>query len=61
MTPRLLAGRWDVAFANGVVERCEVRADGTASVTEPARSSRGKAEAKGSSVVMTFEDGRVER
>jgi hypothetical protein len=60
-TPRSLAGDWDVTFTNGVVEKCEVRADGTASVVEPARSSWGRAEAKGNSVVMTFEDGRVER
>src|SRR5437899_2542840 len=60
-TPRLLAGTWGVRFANGVVQRCEVRADGTASVAEPARSSGRRAEAKGGSVVMTFDDGRVER
>jgi hypothetical protein len=56
-----LAGRWTVTFANGVVETCEVRRDGTASVTEPRRSSPGRARAKGGAVVITFNDDRVER
>lgn len=56
-----LAGRWTVEFANGVVETCEVRRDGKASVAEPRRSSPGKAENKGGAVVITFDDGRVER
>ena len=56
-----LAGRWTVKFANGVVETCEVRRDGTASVTEPRRSSPGKAEDRGGAVVITFNDDRVER
>ena len=60
-SPRHLAGHWVVEFANGVVETCEVRADGTASVVEPARSSQGKTAAKGSAVVITFDDDRVER
>jgi hypothetical protein len=51
-TPRLLAGKWEVKFANGVVQRCEVRTDGTASVAEPARSSEGKAKTKGNAVVI---------
>jgi hypothetical protein len=58
---RLLVGTWEVRFANGVVQRCEVRADGTAAAAEPARSSGGRAEARGNAVVMTFDDGRVER
>jgi hypothetical protein len=56
-----LFGKWTVTFANGVVERCEVRANGTASESEPLRSADGKAEASGNSLVITFEDGRVER
>src|SRR5262249_44526159 len=39
----LPAGRWKVAFANGVNQTCEVVADGTASVVEPKRSAKGKA------------------
>jgi hypothetical protein len=50
-----------VTFANGVVETCEVRADGTASESEPHRSADGKVETSGSALVITFEDGRVER
>ena len=60
-TPRSLAGKWVVKFANGVVETFEVRTDGTDSVVEPARSSGGKTAAKGNAVVITFEDDRVER
>jgi hypothetical protein len=60
-SPRLLAGRWTVKFANGVVQTSELRPDGTASVAEPARSSGGKAEVRGDAVVITFDDGRVER
>jgi hypothetical protein len=56
-----LFGKWTVAFANGVVETCEVRGDGTASESEPNRSADGKAEASGNALVITFEDGRVER
>lgn len=60
-TPRLLAGKWVVKFANGVVEKCELRKDGTAFVAEPARSSGGTTQAKGNAVVITFADDRVER
>jgi hypothetical protein len=48
-------------FANGVKEVCEIRTDGTASVVEPLRSSAGKAEVKGGSIVLVFQDDRVER
>jgi hypothetical protein len=58
---RILAGKWTVTFANGVVESCNLRKDGTASVVEPARSSGGKAEDKNKAVVITFDDGRIER
>ena len=58
---RRLAGRWSVEFANGVVETCELRADGGASVAEPARASGGKSRVVGAALVITFEDGRVER
>jgi hypothetical protein len=56
-----LFGTWAVTFANGVAETCEVRPDGTASESEPQRSADGKVEASGSALVITFEDGRVER
>jgi hypothetical protein len=60
-TARLPAGLWSIEFANGVSEACVVRADGTASVLEEKRKADGKAEMKGSAVVIVFEDDRVER
>ena len=59
--PTIPAGKWVVTFSNGVVETCEVAQDGMVSVSEPRRSSRGKAEAKDGAVVVPFEDDRVER
>jgi hypothetical protein len=59
--PTIPAGKWVVTFSNGVVETCEVAQDGMVSVSEPRRSSRGKAEAKDDAVVVPFEDDRVER
>ena len=32
------AGKWGIEFANGVVEKVEIKKDGTATVTEPART-----------------------
>jgi hypothetical protein len=58
---RLPVGRWSVAFTNGVKEVCEVRQDGTASVVEPLRSAEGKVAVHDSSVVICFQDDRVER
>ncbi len=58
----LPAGKWSVEFANGVKQTCAIRADGTASVVEPRRTSGGKATAvKGGAVVLVFEDDVVER
>jgi hypothetical protein len=57
----LPVGKWSVAFANGVRQTCEIREDGTASVVEPLRSSKGKAVVSGDSIVVTFDDERVER
>jgi hypothetical protein len=57
----LPVGRWSVEFANGVKEACEIRKDGTASVVEPLRSSAGKVEVKDGSVVLAFQDDRIER
>ena len=57
----LPVGRWTVEFSNGVVERCEVRQDGTAAVVEPRRTEEGKAVVQGRSVMLTYQDDRVER
>jgi hypothetical protein len=57
----LPVGKWNVEFANGVTQVCEIAKDGTASVAEPLRNSGGKAVVKGSSVVIVYEDDRVER
>jgi hypothetical protein len=57
----LPAGKWSIEFANGVVEKVEIKKDGTASVTEPARASDGKVTAMESSFLFVCEDGRVER
>jgi hypothetical protein len=57
----VLVGKWTVEFSNGVVETCELRANGTASVVEPKRSSAGKALARDGAVVIRFEDDRMER
>jgi len=58
----LPVGKWRVEFENGVIETCEVRKDGSASVVEPLRSSRGKAtvDAKGA-VLIVCDDDRTER
>jgi hypothetical protein len=57
----LPVGKWTVEFANGVTEACEIGKDGTASVAEPLRSSTGKAEIKDGSVVIVFQDDRIEK
>jgi RNA polymerase sigma factor (sigma-70 family) len=59
--PAMPAGRWKVAFANGVNQTCEVTADGTASVVEPRRTAKGKVTVQGATFVVVFEDDRVER
>src|SRR5215472_14809787 len=56
-----LAGKWTVEFANGVVETCEIKKDGTASVVEPRRSAGGRVTAKDGSFVVACEDDRLER
>jgi hypothetical protein len=61
-TPPLPVGLWRVEFENGVVESCEVRKDGSATVVEPLRSSRGKATVNARGVVVIVcEDDRTER
>lgn len=57
----LPVGAWKVEFANGVVEKCRVEKDGTAFVSEPKRRSGGKATAQDGTVVIAFDDDRVER
>ena len=57
----LPAGKWVIEFANGVVEKVEVKKDGTATVSEPARTSTGKVTAIQGTFLFVCEDGRVER
>ena len=57
----LPVGKWTIEFANGVVESGEICKDGTASIVEPERSSRGTACEEGSATVIRFDDDRVER
>ena len=57
----LPVGRWSVEFADGSIEACEIRADGTASVSEPERSSTGKAKLQDCGLVLVFNDDRTER
>lgn len=54
-------GKWNVEFTNGVKEVCQIHKDRTASVAEPLRSSNGKVEVKDGSIVLVFQDERVER
>jgi hypothetical protein len=54
-------GQWRVEFANGVVERCDLQKDATASVIEPGRSSGGTVSVKDGVFVIAFADDRVER
>jgi hypothetical protein len=54
-------GKWTVEFTNGVTEVCRIGKDGEASVEEPLRRSDGTAVVQGGSVVITFQDDRVER
>jgi hypothetical protein len=60
-TPPQFMGKWTVTFANGVVETCDVRANWTASESEPKRSADGKAELKDNVLVIRFADSRFER
>jgi hypothetical protein len=54
-------GKWSIEFANGVVEKIEVRRDGTASVSEPNRTSDGKVTSLQGTFLFVCDDGRVER
>ena len=61
VTEGLPVGKWRIEFANDVVETVTVAQDGTANVTEPLRTSPGKATMKEGSAVIAFDDDRVER
>ena len=57
----LPVGRWQVEFANGVVQTCEIRRDAAASATEPQRTSGGRATSEKGAIIIAFDDDRVER
>lgn len=57
----LPVGKWSIEFANGVVEVCVIREDGSAAVTEPQRSSGGQAKTQDGSLLLAFDDDRTER
>jgi WD40 repeat protein len=57
----LPVGRWEIEFANKVVESCEIRSDGTVAVAEPKRNSGGKVATEDGTIVIRFDDDRVER
>lgn len=59
--PSVPVGRWKVEFANGVVERVEIKADGAASVTEPGRASDGTVTSSPGTFLFVCKDDRVER
>jgi hypothetical protein len=58
---RAAVGRWMVTFADGVIESCEVRNDGSASESETLRSSEGRVSQQAGAILITFADDRVER
>src|SRR5262245_5740918 len=60
-TAELPTGKWQIEFTNGVVETCEIRANGSAFEAEPLRRSAGKATVQGKSTVIRFDDDRTER
>jgi hypothetical protein len=67
-TPRLRTpdpahpvGKWRITFANGVIETCDIRPDGTTDEAEPLRSPPGRWKEVNGSVVVTFDDDRLER
>jgi hypothetical protein len=59
--PPVPVGKWVVEFANGVVEKVEIKKDGAATVAEPARTSDGKVTAVRGTFLFVCEDDRVER
>jgi hypothetical protein len=61
MDPAIPAGKWTIEFANGVIEKIEIKKDATATVTEPARTSEGQVTAILGTYLFVYEDNRVER
>jgi hypothetical protein len=57
----LPVGKWKVTFANGIFETVEIKADGSATVTEAARKSKGKASINNGYIEIRFDDDRIER
>jgi hypothetical protein len=57
----LPVGKWQIEFTNGVTEVCWVGNGGEVTVDEPRRGSNGLAVVRGGSIMMTFQDDRVER
>jgi hypothetical protein len=57
----LPVGKWNVEFTNGVIEVCSIGNSGDSTVEEPRRQSNGMAVVKEGSVVITFNDDRIER
>jgi len=56
-----LAGQWTVKFDNGVSEWCTLGKDRTASVLETRRKAAGKTEVRDGSLLVIYDDDRVER
>ena len=56
-----VVGQWRVEFANGVTEVCALAKAGTAFVIEPRRAAGGKITLKDGSVMIVYDDDRVER
>ena len=57
----LPVGKWNVHFANGASEVCEIREDGSATVSEASRRATGKAVVNNGFVEIRFDDHRAER
>jgi hypothetical protein len=57
----LPVGRWNVTLTNAVRTECEFGPDGGVDVFEPVRRAHGHAEFKDGTVIVTFEDDRIER
>jgi len=60
-TAKLPVGSWRVTFSNGVVQNCEIQANGMANVVQALRTSDGRAEVKGDSIEIRYDDDRFER
>ncbi len=56
-----LVGRWKVQFANGVKEAVRIGSDAKTLVSQPERTAAGSVEVRDRSVVISYQDDRVER